>query len=254
MPGAGSAAVLAVALVLPAAMTTFGLGVKTGGPVGVTLTADGLADKIAYAGELAAVDGLCAAIPKDSSVIIIDGPIAGPVHRDHPRHVRCPGGPRHDRSGRPPDAALVRQIVQDVRRAGRQPVLLAATASELKPYGGLARKVMTTEHENGCQHARGPTQDDQPAQPDDMDAGARAVTAAVDQSRSLPPDPAGTGQVTATPYVTVVLPCYNEQDHVLLEIARISEALDASEFRLRAARGRRRVDRQHPRGAAEGAG
>ena len=30
--------------------------------------------------------------------------------------------------------------------------------------------------------------------------------------------------------VTVVLPCYNEQDHVLLEIARINEALDASEF------------------------
>ncbi|HEX4787511.1 MAG TPA: glycosyltransferase family 2 protein [Actinospica sp.] len=30
--------------------------------------------------------------------------------------------------------------------------------------------------------------------------------------------------------VTVVLPCYNEQDHVLLEIARVSEALDASEF------------------------
>ena len=30
--------------------------------------------------------------------------------------------------------------------------------------------------------------------------------------------------------VTVVLPCYNEQDHVLLEIARITEALDASEF------------------------
>nr|WP_307844115.1 glycosyltransferase family 2 protein [Actinospica acidithermotolerans] len=30
--------------------------------------------------------------------------------------------------------------------------------------------------------------------------------------------------------MTVVLPCYNEQDHVLLEIARINEALDASEF------------------------
>jgi glycosyltransferase involved in cell wall biosynthesis len=30
--------------------------------------------------------------------------------------------------------------------------------------------------------------------------------------------------------VTVVLPCFNEQDHVLLEIARVSEALDASEF------------------------
>ncbi|HWG28203.1 glycosyltransferase family 2 protein [Actinospica sp.] len=30
--------------------------------------------------------------------------------------------------------------------------------------------------------------------------------------------------------VTVVLPCFNEQDHVLLEIARITEALDTSEF------------------------
>jgi polyisoprenyl-phosphate glycosyltransferase len=31
--------------------------------------------------------------------------------------------------------------------------------------------------------------------------------------------------------VTVVLPCYNEQDHVLDELARISAALDASPFR-----------------------
>jgi glycosyltransferase involved in cell wall biosynthesis len=30
--------------------------------------------------------------------------------------------------------------------------------------------------------------------------------------------------------VTVVLPCYNEQDHVLLEIERVSKALDESEF------------------------
>jgi glycosyltransferase involved in cell wall biosynthesis len=32
------------------------------------------------------------------------------------------------------------------------------------------------------------------------------------------------------PYVTVVLPAYNEQDHVLAEIERICAALDASEF------------------------
>jgi glycosyltransferase involved in cell wall biosynthesis len=38
------------------------------------------------------------------------------------------------------------------------------------------------------------------------------------------------GQPTQRVDVTVVLPCYNEQDHVLLEIARITEALDASEF------------------------
>jgi glycosyltransferase involved in cell wall biosynthesis len=36
--------------------------------------------------------------------------------------------------------------------------------------------------------------------------------------------------VQPRPYVTVVLPCYNEQDHVLDEIARISVALDASGY------------------------
>jgi glycosyltransferase involved in cell wall biosynthesis len=36
--------------------------------------------------------------------------------------------------------------------------------------------------------------------------------------------------VPPRPYVTVVLPCYNEQDHVLEEIARISVALDASGY------------------------
>lgn len=34
----------------------------------------------------------------------------------------------------------------------------------------------------------------------------------------------------APPYVTVVLPCYNEQDHVVAEVERISAALDASGY------------------------
>jgi len=42
--------------------------------------------------------------------------------------------------------------------------------------------------------------------------------------------PAGPRAVEAPPYVTVVLPCYNEQDHVLLELERISSALDASGY------------------------
>jgi glycosyltransferase involved in cell wall biosynthesis len=32
------------------------------------------------------------------------------------------------------------------------------------------------------------------------------------------------------PYVTIVLPCFNEQDHVLLELERISAAMDASGY------------------------
>ena len=44
-------------------------------------------------------------------------------------------------------------------------------------------------------------------------------------------DAGGAAQVLRPrPYVTVVLPCYNEQDHVLEEIARISAALDASGY------------------------
>ncbi|MEU4542774.1 glycosyltransferase family 2 protein [Nonomuraea dietziae] len=34
----------------------------------------------------------------------------------------------------------------------------------------------------------------------------------------------------ATPYVTIVLPCYNEQDHVLDEVERITKAMDSSGY------------------------
>jgi glycosyltransferase involved in cell wall biosynthesis len=44
-------------------------------------------------------------------------------------------------------------------------------------------------------------------------------------------EPGGSARVVPPrPYVTVVLPCYNEQDHVLEEIARISAALDESGY------------------------
>ncbi|OHV45390.1 MULTISPECIES: glycosyltransferase family 2 protein [unclassified Pseudofrankia] len=32
------------------------------------------------------------------------------------------------------------------------------------------------------------------------------------------------------PYVTIVLPCYNEQDHVVMELERITRAMDASRY------------------------
>jgi glycosyltransferase involved in cell wall biosynthesis len=40
----------------------------------------------------------------------------------------------------------------------------------------------------------------------------------------------GPAAEAGTPYVTVVLPCYNEQDHVLEEIERITKAMDASGY------------------------
>jgi hypothetical protein len=136
VPSIGAGIVLAVALVLPPAMTTFGLGVKTGGPLGVTLTADGLAFKTTYGGELGAVYGMCAAIPKGSSVVIIDGPVAD-------RLAETVRGMCGDPTARVmPSVSVVRSIVQDIQQAGRRPVLLAAQASELAPYHGLVKKVM----------------------------------------------------------------------------------------------------------------
>ena len=34
--------------------------------------------------------------------------------------------------------------------------------------------------------------------------------------------------MTTTPHVTIVLPCYNEQDHVINEVERICKAMDDS--------------------------
>ncbi|MGZ4434969.1 MAG: hypothetical protein ACXVW7_15275, partial [Trebonia sp.] len=141
VPSVGLGLVLSAALVLPAAITTFGLGVKTGGPAGVTLTADGLAFKTTYAGELAAVDGMCAAIPGNSTVVIVDGPVADRLTQAV-RGMCGEPAVRVTPSRRPPPAAAIREIVRNIERAGRRPVLLAALASELRPYGGLVRKVM----------------------------------------------------------------------------------------------------------------
>jgi hypothetical protein len=157
----GSGAVLAVALVLPAAITTFGLGVKTGGPAGVTFTADGLAFKTTYGGELAAVDGMCAAIPPNSAVVIVDGPVADRL-TEAVRGMCGDPAVRVTPSGRPPPASVIRDIVRAIERAGRQPVLLAAQASELQPYGGLVRNIMalTTRMDSsiltGPPHTTGP--------------------------------------------------------------------------------------------------
>jgi hypothetical protein len=142
VPSIGSGIVLAAALVLPASITTFGLGVKTGGPLGITLTADGVAFKTTYGGELGAVNGMCAAIPKNSSVVIVDGPVADRL-AEAVRGMCGDPTTRATPSGRPPDASVVRSIVQGIQEAGRRPVLLAANASELTPYRGLVRKVMT---------------------------------------------------------------------------------------------------------------
>ena len=61
----------------------------------------------------------------------------------------------------------------------------------------------------------------------------RDITQPIDPSvlRALrASEPDGSPSSATAPLVTIILPCYNERDHVLLEIERISAAMDASGY------------------------
>jgi hypothetical protein len=129
----GVVGICAVALIVPATITTFGLGLHTGGQGGVRVTADGLGLKTTYAGEIAAVNGMCAAMPKDGSVVFVDGG-ATRIGTQLLEVVR-------GMCGLPAAVAIsaqgqqVDKVIYDIRRSGRQPVLLAGFGRALAPYG-----------------------------------------------------------------------------------------------------------------------
>jgi hypothetical protein len=123
---AGVASACAALLVLPAAFTTFGL------PGG-----NGLAFKTVYSGEIAAVDRMCAAIPHGSAVVSI----TVPTTRLFTEVVRGMCGHPTASIARPTFSS-VEQVVRGIEQAGRQPVLLAQSRSDLAPYGGLIRQIM----------------------------------------------------------------------------------------------------------------
>jgi hypothetical protein len=127
----GACCCLAALLLVPAAITTFGLRISGGG-----IAAEGLAFKTTYQGEIGAVDQMCAAIPRGSSVLLLSGTAGNWL----PGLVRgmC-GDPAAVVVPRYPDVeAAVRGIV----RAGRRPVLIGTTRSQLTRYGGQIGQIM----------------------------------------------------------------------------------------------------------------
>ena len=147
---AAAVPLLAAALVLPAAMTTFGLGIRDGGPPGIRPVADGWAVKATEAGEIAALHRMCAALPRKASVVMVDGRVRGRFTEV----VRgmC-GYPAAGLPGATP--ARVRQVVRRIAAAGRQPVLLAANRAHLAPYGTPIQHIMqlhTTQEEATMMH------------------------------------------------------------------------------------------------------
>lgn len=77
--------------------------------------------------------------------------------------------------------------------------------------------------------------DDQADRDEHLDVGAGAVTAYLDDPRAVTPGPAvaatsAADPLPSAPYVSIILPCYNEQGHVTDEVARICAAMDASGY------------------------
>jgi hypothetical protein len=124
-------------LVVPATITTFGLKARSGGPAGIRVVADGLAFRRTYQGEIQAVDRMCAAIPRGSSVVFLPGVTADWL----PEVVRgmCGDPTAIAVNSRP---ATVDAVVRGVARAGRRPVLVAGSRSRLSVYGGAMRQIM----------------------------------------------------------------------------------------------------------------
>jgi hypothetical protein len=133
----GLAAVCALALTGPAAMTSFGLGVKNGGPLGIKPTADGLARQTTYAGEIAAVNGMCAALPSKASVIFVDDLVADWLTEVVRGTCGVPTA-RMDTLR----SSNVEQVVRGIARAGRQPVILSGEQAKLAPYGAPIKQIM----------------------------------------------------------------------------------------------------------------
>jgi hypothetical protein len=128
-----AASCCAVALLLPAAVTTFGLGLQRDSSGGIKAMASSLALKRTYGGEIRQVDDLCRAIGPNASAVILDRATADRFSQI----IRGTCGTPTARMNSP-TPSLVQQSVQDIIQAGRRPVLVAADSSELSPYGAIA--------------------------------------------------------------------------------------------------------------------
>jgi hypothetical protein len=137
----GAAAIVAVccviALLVPAAVTTFGVGTTKSGHGSTRPTANGLAFKRTARGEDRAVRQLCSAIGPNASVVIVDSLTADRFSQVI-RGMCATPTTRIDSA----TTGEVSTVVNGIERAGRRPVILGGTQAQLAPFGGQARKVL----------------------------------------------------------------------------------------------------------------
>ena len=141
--GAGRTAValatacFVVAMGVPSAAITFGIALSRPADPATRLALSGLAFRTTGAGQVAAVEQLCGAIPSHSSVVLLDTVAA----RAFAQVIRgtC-GVPTGIVTSTAP--GNVSAVIGGIVRAGRHPVLLATKAAELTPYGASPREIV----------------------------------------------------------------------------------------------------------------
>jgi hypothetical protein len=126
-----------IALLVPAAVTTFGVGTTKTAGGSTRLTANGLAFKRTAQGENRAVRQLCSAIGPDASVVIVDAQTADRFSQV----VRGMCDTPTTRMDSPTNSE-VSTVVTGIEHVGRRPVLLAGTQDQLASFGGSAREVV----------------------------------------------------------------------------------------------------------------
>jgi hypothetical protein len=128
---AAAASCCVAALAIPAAWTTFGISLTP------RATAHGMAFKRIGAGELTAVRNLCAAIGPAASVVIVDQLTADRFAQVTRGMCDAPTAVLDN-----PTPSAVAAVVAGISSAGRRPVLLGQSESELTPFGGTPREVV----------------------------------------------------------------------------------------------------------------
>jgi hypothetical protein len=126
------------AMLVPTVSTTFGAGLSHGGRSGgLQPVAQGMALQRTGPGQIQAVGALCAQMPHNASVVMVDGTTAAQFMQV----VRgmC-GVPTASMAGQP--AAAVDIVLHAIVNAGRRPVLLASTSAALSGFGGSPVRVL----------------------------------------------------------------------------------------------------------------
>jgi hypothetical protein len=126
------------AMLVPTVSTTFGLGLSHSSKTGsLKAVAHGLALTRTGVGQVGAVDQLCASIPRNVSVVIIDYPTA----QEFSQVIRgmC-GVPVAWMADQPVSA--VESVIGAIAAAGRRPLLMAGSEGRLLSFGGSPVRVL----------------------------------------------------------------------------------------------------------------